>query len=144
MSGYLAAFWAEEFGDLDDLVDSQVSREMVPRRKVRAFIANLDGANPNPSKAVDLTKMISSVYSGFVHGAAPHIMQSYGGAPPHFHTRGMAGTPRIEEYTHDLWNYMYRGFMSHIFVAKAFGARTHVETLVMHKERFEAAMGKKY
>ena len=53
MSGYLAAFWAEEFGDLDDLVDSQVSREMVPRRKVRAFIANLDGANPNRSDQND-------------------------------------------------------------------------------------------
>ena len=141
---YLLAFWAEEFGDIDPPTDSHKSREMVPRKKIRAFLAEVDGKESNPSRTVDVTKVISKIYSGFIHGAAPHIMESYFGNPPHFHTHGMVSTPRIEEYTDDLWNYMYRGFLSHIFVAKAFGAEKHVEALIQKKKQFEALAGKKY
>lgn len=141
---YLAAFWAEEFHDIERMAETHQSRDMVPRQKIRAFLAQIGGKDFNPSRAVDATKIVSKVYSGFVHGAAPHIMESYGGKPPHFHLHGMLGTPRISEYTRDLWNYMYRGLLSHIFVAMAFGAETHVETLIKHKERFEAMAGKKY
>lgn len=56
----------------------------------------------------------------------------------------MVGTGRQEEYTLDLWNYMYRGLLSHIFAAKAFGSETHVTALVQHKKRFESLMGKNY
>ena len=62
----------------------------------------------------------------------------------HFHTKGMLGTPRIEEYKHDLWNYMYRSFLSHIFVAKALGAAKHVEILTKYKEQFESNASKQY
>lgn len=141
---YLAAFWAEEFQDVERITETHQSREMVPRKKIRAFLARISGEVSNPSKTVDATTVISKVYSGFVHGAAPHIMETYGGKPPHFHLHGMLGTPRMAEYTEDLWNYMYRGLLSHIFVAKAFGADMHVETLVKHKEQFEAMVGKKY
>jgi hypothetical protein len=64
-------------------------------------------------------------------------MDMYGGKPPHFHTKGMLGTPRMEEYADDLWNYMYRTFLSHIVVAKALGSEKHVEILNQHKLRFE-------
>jgi len=57
-----------------------------------------------------------------VHGAAPQIMDLYGGTPPHFSINGMLGTTRIEEHTDDLWNYMYRTLISHVLVAKASGA----------------------
>lgn len=71
-------------------------------------------------------------------------MDTYGGSPPRFHTQGMLGTPRIEEHRHDLWNYMYRSFLSHIMIAKALGAGKHVEVMVRHKERFEQNVGKRY
>lgn len=141
---YLAAFWAEEFQDIKRMTETHQSRDMVPRQKIRAYLANTEGNNANPNQAINVTKVLSKVYSGFVHGAAPHIMESYGGNPPHFHLNGMLGTPRISEYTQDLWNYMYRGLLSHIFVAKAFGSEVHVETLTKHKKQFEALMGKNY
>jgi hypothetical protein len=71
-------------------------------------------------------------------------MDMYGGNPPHFHTKGMLGTPRMEEYTDDLWNYMYRTFISHIVVAKALGAEKHLEILNQHKLRFEKNRGANY
>lgn len=141
---YLAAFWAEEFSDFDDPTSSHQSREMVPRQKIRAYLARIQGKGLDPSRAVQVATVVGKVYSGFVHGASPHIMEIYGGNPPHFHTRGMAGTPKVAEYEQDLWNYMYRGLLSHIFVAKVFGAESHVEALIKHKLRFESLAGKSY
>lgn len=141
---YLAAFWQEEFSDYSDLLNSAVKREMVPRKKIRAYIARVGGQENNPSKHVTVTTVISKMLSGYVHGASPHLMELYGGQPAYFHTKGMLRTPRIKEHTDDLWNYMYRGFLSHIFAAKAFGSQDHVDMLVEHKKRFEVLAGKNY
>ncbi|WP_426661797.1 hypothetical protein [Rhodanobacter aciditrophus] len=141
---YLDAFWAEEFGDANDPTGTHQSRDMVPRQKIRAYLAKIEGKDLDPSRAVQVTKVLSQTYSGFIHGASAHIMETYGGMPLHFHTRGMLNTPRITEYANDLWNYMYRGLCSHAFAAKLFGAQEHFDQLVAHSKRFEAAMGKQY
>ncbi len=141
---YLDAFWAEEFGDANDLIGTHQSREMVPRQKIRAYLAKIEGNDPDPSRATQITKVLSKAYSGFIHGASTHIMETYGGMPSHFHTRGMLNTPRIPEYANDLWNYMYRGLCSHTFAAKLFGSQEHFDQLVAHSKKFEAAMGKQY
>jgi hypothetical protein len=54
----------------------------------------------------------SGTYSGFVHGASPHIMDMYGGTPPHYQLRGMLGTARVNEHAADLWNCVYRSIGS--------------------------------
>lgn len=139
---YLNAFWAEEFGDDNDLTGTHQSREMIPRQKIRAYLARIEGKDLDPSRATQVTKILSKAYSGFIHGASVHIMEMYGGTPPHFHTRGMLNTPRIPEYANDLWNYMYRGLLSHAFAAKLFGSQEHVDQLAEHAQRFEIAMNK--
>lgn len=141
---YLEAFWEEEFDDFKDPVGSAQKRNMIPRQKIRAYLAKIEGKDLEPSRSVDLSRTLHKAYSGFVHGASPQIMESYGGNPPGFHTQGMLGTPRIQEYTEDLWNYMYRGFLSHILVAKAFGAAGHVDALIEKKLEYEARAGKNY
>jgi hypothetical protein len=140
---YLEAFWEEEIDDSGKLIDSKQKRALIPRRKIRNYLANIEGSLYS-STGVELSRTISKTYSGFVHGASPHIMEIYGGNPPHFHTNGMLGTPRMEEYTDDLWNYMYRTFLSHIVVAKALGAEKHVEILNKHRLRFEQNRNKQY
>lgn len=141
---FLDAFWEEEIDESETLIDSKQTRAMIPRKKIRAYIANVERAVLDPNRGIELSRTLSKAYSGFVHGASPHIMDMYGGDPPHFHTKGMHGTPRMEEYANDLWNYMYRTFLSHIVVAKALGAEKHVEILNQHKLRFEKNAGKKY
>lgn len=136
---FLAAFWAEEFGDFDNPTDSHQSREMVSRKQIRAYLARIGGKDLDPSTAVKVTKVVSKTYSGFVHGASPHIMEIYGGDPLHFHTRGVPS--RIPQYQRDLANYIYRGLLSHIFVAKLFGSQTHVDALMKVKQAMEQAMG---
>ena len=98
----------------------------------------------DPDRTIKLYKTITKVHSGFVHGASPQIMDMYGGNPPHFHTKGMLGTPRIDEHTDALWHYMYRTLLSHLFVAIALGAEEHVEILTEHKLKFEKDAGKDY
>lgn len=134
---FLEAFWEEEIDESGTMIDSKQKRLMIPREKIRAYLANIEGAALDPCRGVKLSRTLSKAYSGFVHGASPHIMEMYGGNSPHFHTNGMLETPRMEEYTDDLWNYMYRTFLSHIVVAKALGSEKHVEILNQHKLRFE-------
>lgn len=141
---FLSAFWEEEFNDSGDPLTSEQKRPMVSRRKIRAYMAKIEGVDLDPSRGVELTRSINKAYSGFVHGASPHIMDKYGGQPPRFHIKGMLGTPRIEEHASDLWSYMYRTFISHIFVAKALGASKHVEIMIKHLRRFEENAGKNY
>jgi len=141
---YLRSFWAEEFGDQKDPGRTHQSRDMVMRKNIRAYNTRILGDGLSPSEGLRAARVISKAFSGFVHGASPHIMESFGGNPPKFHTRGLRGSPRIPEYTRSLWNYMYRGLQSHIFVAKAFGAVSVFEGLQKHKKQFEALVGVDY
>lgn len=134
---YLEAFWEEEIDESGTMIDSKQKRPMIPRKKIRAYLSKMEGNILDPSRSVELSRTINRTYSGYVHGASPQIMDIYGGNPPHFHTKGLLGTPRMEEYTWDLWNYMYRAFLSHLMVAKAFGAEEHVKILSKYKLEFE-------
>ena len=104
---YLDSFYEEEF-DADTAIDSTQKRPMLPRKKIRAYLASAYYEPLDPSSATELFRTISKTYSGYVHGASPQIMDMYGGNPGHFHMRGMKGTPIYEVHKDDLWNYFYR------------------------------------
>jgi len=124
----LTGFWAEEFGDHSQLLSSHQSRDMVQRRSITGYIADHD-RQANPEKAKTVMKVLHKVYSGYVHGAAPHLMELYGGGPPHFHLRGMCGTPRETEFIEDIWNYVFRTITSHVVIAKMFGRADILQSL---------------
>ena len=122
---FLNAFWEEE-------IDGEQKRTMIPRREIREYLQRSMGA-----KFAEASKTVRKVYSGFVHGGYPQIMNMYGGNPLHFHSKGMLGTPRMEEHANELWNYMYRSFASHILVAKALGMEKQVKILNEHRIKLE-------
>jgi len=138
---YLDAFWEEEFDNVD-AINSTQKRDMVPRKKIRAYLAKIGAPQLDQNSGVEVYRTLSKAYSGFIHGASPQIMELYCGNPLRYHTKGMLDTPRIANYTHDLWNYMYRSLISHIFFAKAIGATSHVNTLIKCKEALEKSAGK--
>ena len=141
---YLEAFFQEEFDKPDDPVGSTQNRPMIPRKKIRAYIANSKAAALEPSCTIQLSKTISKTYSGFVHGASPHIMDMYGGSPAKFHVKGLLGTPRMKEYERDIWNYFYRSIIAFAFSAKAFGAEDLFKSIRDYRDHFEAASGEDY
>ena len=66
---FLDAFWEEE-------IDSQQKRPML-RRQIREYLERKSmGAG-----FAESSKTLRNVYSGFVHGAYPQIMNMYGGNP---------------------------------------------------------------
>jgi hypothetical protein len=138
---YLEAFWEEEIDESGTILASAQKRPMIPRRKIHNYLSNFKVPAFDQSTRKEMARTLHKAYSGFVHGASPHIMDMYGGDPPHFHTNGMLNTPRIEECLDDLWNYVYRSYLSHILVAKALGARTHTDILTGHLKRFEQNAG---
>lgn len=136
---YLVSFYAEEFEDPLDPVASHRPRHIVPRKKIRAYLIRVLGAGVNSSVVLDNAEVIHKTYSGYVHGASPHIMDMCGGVPPRFHIRGMLGTPRIKEHVEDAWNYFYRGLLSVTGVAKALGDKPLVDNLYAYIAKFENA-----
>ena len=141
---YLEAFYAEEFDDPEDVVNSTQKRDTVSRRSIQAYLTHVLGPGLNPSRDLDVSETLHKAYSGFVHAASPHIMDLCGGEPPRFHLRGMLGTSRVEEHRQDAWNYFYRGFLSVTAVAKAFGDAALVEKLYSAIGEFETLSGTNY
>ena len=141
---FLEAFWAEEYEDHLDPVGTHRSRPTVPRRKIQAYIASAEGKDLDPSTAQKVLKVLTKSYSGFVHAAAPNIMDIFGGMPPRFQTGSMRRTQRQAEYDADLWNYVYRGLLSFLGAAKLYGSQPHVEAILKVRSQAEQAMGKEY
>jgi hypothetical protein len=126
---YLDAFYKEEFND------------MVPRKKIRAYIARIIPAG-DPSTTVTSYRSIHSVYSGFVHGASPQIMDMLEGAPPRFRIHGMSGTSRHEEHRYDLYNPFFRAIISFAVASKAFGDDELCQKLHAYHLEFDKLSGR--
>jgi len=141
---YLSAFYEEEFDKSGSPVESTQKRPMVPRRKIRAYIARMEGTGLNPSRGIELSRTLHKTYSGFVHGASPHITELYGGYPPRFHVAGMLGTPLIPTYEDDLWNYFYRGIIAFQVTAMALGDDALCDKIRRYRDEFAKAMGENY
>lgn len=142
---YLEAFFEEEFDKPRDPVGSSQKRPMVQRKKIRAYIARIDGeGNLDPNRGIALGRTLSKTYSGYVHGASPHIMEMYGGNPPRFHVAGMRTTPRFLEHQNDLWNYFYRGICAFGFAAKAFDDDILFSDIQNYRDQFAMAAGKEH
>jgi hypothetical protein len=74
-------FFQEEFEDPSKPVASQQKRQRVPRDQVLAGIARIDGNALNPSDAKLISRSLHMGFSGYVHGAYPHIMELFGARP---------------------------------------------------------------
>ncbi len=119
-SKYLDSFFTEEF-DAETAIKSSQKRPMVPRQKIRSYLARSGFSPFDPSSSIELLRTMSKTYSGYVHAASPHIMDMYGGEPRRFHMRGMRGSPVCDGHRKDLWNYFYRAIAACAMGAKAFG-----------------------
>jgi hypothetical protein len=62
--------------------------DSVPQRRAR---------EPENAKAEQLYSNVYLTFSNYVHAKYPETMDLYGGAPAHFHLRGMSGTPKDAE-----------------------------------------------
>lgn len=141
---YLEAFFQEEFDKPGDPVASSQDRPMIPRKKIRAYIAKIEGGYLDPSRGVAVPRTVSKALSGYVHGASPHIMEMYGGNPPSFHVAGMRESPLYAHHQNDLWNYFYRGICSFGFAVKAFGDGALHVSIQQYLDNFAKESGREH
>ena len=141
---YLNAFYEGEFEEPGDPIASTQKRPMVSRQKVRAYLSRIPVAGIDPSSGVTVMRTIQKIYSGFVHGASPQIMDMFVGGPPRWHLRGMLETIRANEHREDLWNVFYRGIGSFVVAAKAFGDEVLCREWLEYMRGFPKAAGEDY
>ena len=140
---YLQAFYSEAVFSRPEGSMEVPKPNLVSRKKIRAHTMNTIGQGINVSQALTASESIGTAYSGFVHAASENIMDMYSGNPPHFHLQGMHGTPRVATYSRDAENYVYRGLMADIAVAKAFGDASLVDAMCKFIDQYESANGHK-
>lgn len=134
---YLNSFYEEEFDDPKNPMASKQKRATVSRKKIHAALAAISHSPINPSDSQELRRTIGKMFSGFVHAASEHIMDSYGGFPPRYHLSGMLGTPRQFAYENEALHYFYRGFSTVAYVAVCFKSEDVIKTLYTFRDHFE-------
>lgn len=136
-------FFQEEFDNIDNPLRSTQERNRVPRSKVLAGIARMSGQPLNPSDAQEMHRTVQQAFSGYVHGAYVHIMESYGGSREnlHYHMRGMSGTARIPEWTEALSFYVYRTMIAVEVVAKRCSDASAAQEIRSARLSLESATG---
>lgn len=138
---YLRGFWAEEFTDPTNTLVRHQKPDTPRRSKVVAYVHRVLNPNDNASSSLDAQQAISSTYSGYIHAAAPQVMDMYGGDPPHFHIDGMLRTQRMADHIHDAWNYHFRAVIAAICVARAFGDAQLSRVLGEYHDKYIAQSG---
>ena len=138
---FLENFFQEELDQPNDPLASSQKRATVPVKRIHAAFAKLASTELNSSDAKEMLRTAQQAFSGYVHGAYPHIMEMFGGSPPRFHMFGMLGTPRIDEWREQLVTYVYRVSMASIFVARKLGLEDMEKKLRIYLKEFEEATG---
>lgn len=134
---YLDIFYQEEFDDPANPMASPQKRSMVSRKKIHAALAAIPDSPINPSDSQELRRTIGKTFSGYVHAASGHILESYGGDPPTFHLFGMLGTPRQTEFENQALHYFYRGFATVMYAVVCFKDEELAKALYAFRHHFE-------
>lgn len=140
---FLDAFYAEAVFSRPEGSIEVKKPDLLPRKKIRAHTMKAIGGGINTASVGVASESVSTAYSGYVHAASENVMDMFGGSPPHFHLAGMSGTPRTNEMYTDANNYIYRGLMATIIIAKAFGDAVLVSELKDFMAKYEEANGHK-
>jgi len=138
---FLESFFQEELDQPGDPLASTQKRATVPVKKIHATFAKLASTELNSSDAQELLRTTQQAFSGYVHGAYPHIMEMYAGKPPQFHMSGMLDTPLVDESRKQLVGFVYRVSMASVFIARKLGLEEMENSLRVFLKEFEDVTG---
>jgi hypothetical protein len=118
---FLIGFF-EELPSSEDMQSKKTKgRNMPSRDKIRAFLARQSGEVFDKNTAVNSSAAVHHVYSGFVHGFYPHVMDLYEASDLPFAVRGTHAFALLQDSRHDLENYWFRGVLAFAVASKAIG-----------------------
>ena len=132
-SRYLEAFYGE--------IDVGKNRRMVPRQKIRAYLMGYVDPGEQQEDIREAGRMLSKIYSDYLHAASPQIMDMYFGQPPKFHTNGVRDTIRHAEYSDMFINHIFRSIHSFAWASRALGEDTVFSDVRNYARLFERQTG---
>ena len=139
--------WLRDTNDRGKVTESAIAstqkRPMISREKIRAFNSKDRGVGYDQSSTIEVHRTIGKVYSGYLHGASPQIMELYFGDPACFHLSGGIDSPFCIDHKEDLLNYYYRAILSFSFAAKAFSDEPLFDQLGTYSSEFAIKSGRK-
>ncbi|HEV7587819.1 MAG TPA: hypothetical protein VGO40_06780 [Longimicrobium sp.] len=121
---FVQDFFAEEIPLSAGLRQEKTRTDRVKRRQIQAGQARYLQPD-NPDRVRKIVNAIDGVYSGYIHGGYPHIMEMYHGGDRPFEMRGMRKTVRISEYQKQIAAYVHRA----LAVLAVFAAIRGMESL---------------
>jgi len=140
---FLDNFFEEEFDNVDNAFHSTQKRDLIPRDKIRAFIANIDENPVNPSDTQKTLETVDKFYSGFVHGTSTHIIDMYSDNPSKYSVCGLSEeSPSVIVAQRDFEEYLYRSIFSMLTIALSFGETAIYEKIASLRYEFERQTGK--
>lgn len=117
---FLAAFWEEE-PDYQTYINNPKNKHELPRPKIQSYISRaVNGGSPDHND-ISTAKYLSRIYSGYIHGAAPHLMDMYDPDARRFEVDGTVSKHLLSEHHLDFQNYLFRGVILISTVANALG-----------------------
>ncbi|WP_220801195.1 hypothetical protein [Roseobacter sp. OBYS 0001] len=114
---YLNAFWEEE-PEFTTFSGKQKNRHQVPRRKIRSYLANINNDGAVDHSAIATSAYLSRLYSGYVHAAAPQILELFDPQKAVFRLTGFKDSPLLLDHASDFENQFFRGVMAVHIVAR--------------------------
>lgn len=136
---YLDNFFEEEFDNVDSAFHSTQKRDLIPRDKIRAFIASMDENPVNRSDAQKNLETIDKFYSGFVHGTSTHIIDMYSDNPSKYSVRGLSEeAPSVAIAQRDFEEYLYQSIFSMLTIALSFSETEIYEKILSLRYDFES------
>ncbi|WP_050524382.1 hypothetical protein [Pseudorhodobacter wandonensis] len=137
LTQYLEAFYAEEKTiEQWRAKERVVGRNQVPRRKILKFIADHSGPQQGDLNS-DSAIVVGHAFSGYVHGASPHIMEMFDHVNNCFRTDAWPENPFRRGQEQDIWNYYHRGIIAFALATKAFGHDGTMEHAMAYLDYFE-------
>ena len=131
---YLTSFWMEE-PTYGDFALDQRNKDEVPRRSIISYISRrMNDGTPDHAE-VATGKYILRFYSGYIHGAAPHLMDMYDPTARRFAVDGVTFPALLAAHQHDFENYMFRGVILMAVAAQALRDKeTHDSAMKLHDQ----------
>lgn len=119
---FVDLFFAKEILS-PDLSTEKEKRPTVSRKHIRAGSVRSLQPLVEENRARRMQEHIDDAFSGYVHGEYPHIMELYEGnfitGKGKFRTKGMLGTPRINEFRWQLASCLMRANATLFLIALA-------------------------
>ncbi|PHQ97795.1 MAG: hypothetical protein COB40_02750 [Marinosulfonomonas sp.] len=111
---YLQAFWAEE-----SEMSVSTNRYQTPRKKIRAYISRIANNGTAASREIEVASYLARSFSGYVHGASPHIMDMFDPPSKGFKLNGISDPNLVEDHSSDFENYWFRGTIVMVHFARS-------------------------